>query len=38
MGANRWEATDSAIKRAVKTSMTPMLNQLTVVGLVSIPG
>ncbi|GAX72666.1 hypothetical protein CEUSTIGMA_g122.t1 [Chlamydomonas eustigma] len=38
MGANRWEATDAMIKRAVKTSMTPLLNQMSVIGLVSIPG
>ncbi len=38
MGANRWEAMDGAVKAAIKTAMTPILNQMAVVGLVSIPG
>ncbi|KAG1655638.1 hypothetical protein FOA52_008876 [Chlamydomonas sp. UWO 241] len=38
MGANRWEATGPAIRRAIKTAITPLLNQMNVMGLVAIPG
>ncbi|GIL79762.1 hypothetical protein Vretifemale_9065, partial [Volvox reticuliferus] len=38
LGANRFEATDEAVRRALKVSMTPLLNQMSVMGIVSIPG
>ncbi|PNW72321.1 hypothetical protein CHLRE_16g673000v5 [Chlamydomonas reinhardtii] len=38
LGANRYEATDAAVKKALKVSMTPLLNQMSVMGVVSIPG
>ncbi|GIL52589.1 hypothetical protein Vafri_8411 [Volvox africanus] len=38
LGANRFEATDEAVRRALKVSMTPLLNQMSVMGVVSIPG
>ncbi|GBF92795.1 ABC transporter permease [Raphidocelis subcapitata] len=38
LGATRWEATRAPTSRAVRLAMTPLLNQMSVVGLVSIPG
>lgn len=38
LGASRWEASRGAVARAAKLAMTPILNQLSVVGLVWIPG
>jgi len=38
MGATRWEAMTSTIKDAVVLGMTPILNQMSIIGLVSIPG
>lgn len=38
MGATRWEATREIIQRSVRVAMTPVLNQMNVVGIVSIPG
>ncbi|KAG2501532.1 hypothetical protein HYH03_000039 [Edaphochlamys debaryana] len=38
LGANRFEATDAAVRRALRVSMTPLLNQMSVMGVVSIPG
>ena len=38
MGATRWEASREMIQRCVKLAMTPVLNQMNVVGIVSIPG
>ena len=38
MGATRWEAMTSTIKDAVVLGMTPVLNQMNIMGLVSIPG
>ncbi|KAI8474099.1 MAG: hypothetical protein J3K34DRAFT_408830 [Monoraphidium minutum] len=38
LGATRWEATRAPVARAVRLAMTPLLNQMSVVGLVSIPG
>jgi len=38
LGASRWEASRGAVGRAAKLAMTPILNQLSVVGLVWIPG
>ncbi|KAK9810214.1 hypothetical protein WJX72_006730 [[Myrmecia] bisecta] len=37
-GASRWEATKQLVQRAVKLACTPILNQMNVVGIVSIPG
>ena len=34
LGASRWEATRGAVSRAVRLALTPLLNQLNVVGLV----
>ena len=38
MGASRMEGTKDVVQRAVKMAMTPLLNQMSVVGVVSIPG
>mmetsp|Transcript_19885 Transcript_19885/g.50038 ORF Transcript_19885/g.50038 Transcript_19885/m.50038 type:complete len:460 (+) Transcript_19885:270-1649(+) len=38
LGATRWEATQAHVHRAIITAMTPVLNQMSVVGVVSIPG
>ena len=38
LGATRWEATREIIQRSVRVAMTPVLNQMNVVGIVSIPG
>ena len=38
MGATRWEAMTSTIKDAVVLGMTPVLNSMNIMGLVSIPG
>lgn len=38
LGASRAEATRDLLGRAVRLAMTPLLNQMSVVGLVSIPG
>jgi putative ABC transport system permease protein len=38
LGATRWEAARSAIQTAVRTGMTPTINSMMVVGLVSLPG
>lgn len=38
LGATRWEAVRSIVQEAVRTGMTPVLNSMTVIGLVSIPG
>jgi hypothetical protein len=38
LGASRWEAARGPVARAAKLAMTPILNQLSVVGLVWIPG
>lgn len=38
IGASRWEATREAISRAVRVACMPILNQMSVVGVVSIPG
>jgi len=37
-GANRTEATREVMYRAIQLSMTPLINAMNVVGLVSIPG
>ena len=38
LGATRWEAALPAIRQAVRTGMIPILNSMTVAGLVSLPG
>ncbi len=38
IGASRWEATQETLQRAVRVALTPILNQMNVVGIVSIPG
>lgn len=38
LGANRWEAAHPHIVAAIRTGMVPMLNTMSVVGLVSLPG
>ena len=38
MGAHRWEAARRPVKEALRTGMTPILNSMTVMGLVSLPG
>lgn len=37
-GATAWEAALPEVRRALKTAMVPILNSMTIVGLVSIPG
>ncbi|GAB2919331.1 iron export ABC transporter permease subunit FetB [Paraburkholderia jirisanensis] len=38
LGATRWEAAQGAAREAVRAGMIPTLNQMTVVGVVSLPG
>ncbi|EIE21804.1 putative membrane protein [Coccomyxa subellipsoidea C-169] len=38
LGATRWEATQASIQRCVRMALTPIMNQMNVVGIVSIPG
>lgn len=38
LGGTRWEAAQSAARSAVRAGMMPTLNQMTVVGIVSLPG
>ena len=38
VGATRWEAARPVAREAVRTGMVPILNSMSVVGLVSIPG
>ncbi len=38
LGATRWEACESPIRHALRTGMTPIINSMMVVGLVSLPG
>ncbi|KAK9840558.1 hypothetical protein WJX81_000987 [Elliptochloris bilobata] len=38
IGASRWEATQETLQRATRVALTPILNQMNVVGIVSIPG
>ncbi|MBE3599732.1 MAG: iron export ABC transporter permease subunit FetB [Limnochordaceae bacterium] len=37
-GATPWEAVRESVKEAVRTGMTPTINSMMVVGLVSLPG
>lgn len=38
LGATRWEATQASLQRCARVALTPILNQMNVVGIVSIPG
>ena len=38
IGSSRWEATREAIAKSLKVACMPIINQMNVVGLVSIPG
>ncbi len=38
LGATSWEACQGYVRGAIRTGMIPILNSMTVVGLVSIPG
>lgn len=38
LGATRWEAAREPIRNAVRTGMIPIINSMSVVGLVSLPG
>ena len=38
LGGSRWEAAQEAIRQAVRAGMIPTLNQMAVVGIVSLPG
>lgn len=38
LGGKRWEAAQQAARQAVRAGMMPTLNQMTVVGIVSLPG
>ena len=38
LGANRWEAAKGMVQAAVRRGMVPILNAMSVVGIVSLPG
>ncbi len=38
LGGTRWEAARDAVRTAIRTGLTPILNTMMVVGLVSLPG
>ncbi len=38
LGGTRWEAARPSVRQAVSTGMIPILNSMTVAGLVSLPG
>lgn len=38
LGATRWEAAREPLQHAVRTGMTPIINSMLVVGIVSLPG
>jgi putative ABC transport system permease protein len=38
LGATRWEAARDPVRHALRTAMTPTINSMMVVGLVSLPG
>lgn len=38
LGANRWEAVRDPLREALRRGMIPILNAMTVVGIVSLPG
>jgi putative ABC transport system permease protein len=37
-GATGWESVERLAKEAISTGITPMINSLNVIGLISIPG
>eukprot|EP00986_Skeletonema_menzelii_P020276 scaffold30699_cov166-Skeletonema_menzelii.AAC.1 len=37
-GATGWESVERLAKEAISTGVTPMINSLNVIGLISIPG
>lgn len=38
LGATRWEACQAPMRHALRTGMTPIINSMMVVGVVSLPG
>lgn len=38
LGATRWEAARSSVRKAIHTGMIPIINSMMVVGIVSLPG
>ncbi|MDA7979992.1 MAG: iron export ABC transporter permease subunit FetB [Pirellulales bacterium] len=38
LGATRWEAAREPVATAIRAGMTPIINSMTVVGIVSLPG
>ncbi len=38
LGASRWEAAKEPVKAAIRSGMTPIINSMSVVGIVSLPG
>lgn len=38
LGANRWEAARQPVQNAVRTGMIPIINAMSIVGIVSLPG
>jgi putative ABC transport system permease protein len=38
LGATRWEACEEPVRHALRTGMTPIINSMMIVGLVSLPG
>ncbi|MEM6457451.1 MAG: iron export ABC transporter permease subunit FetB [Acidobacteriota bacterium] len=38
LGATRWEASRAIVQDATRTGMTPILNAMTIAGVVSLPG
>jgi UDP-glucose/iron transport system permease protein len=38
LGATPWEAVEDCVREAIRTGMTPTINALMVVGIVSLPG
>ena len=38
LGGTRWEAARESVRQALRTGMVPILNSMTVVGIVSLPG
>lgn len=38
LGATRWEAAHASMREAVRTGMIPMINSMSVTGIVSLPG
>lgn len=38
LGATRWEAAQGPVTTAIRSGMTPIINSMTIVGIVSLPG